>query len=51
MSTVIIITTPPKQANRSAEDQKVGASLEQTLQDVVDQLRDLGYEIEVQRPE
>ena len=51
MSTIIIITTPPKNKNRTAEDQKAGASLEQTLQDVVDQLRALDYDIEVQRSE
>lgn len=49
MSTIIIITRP-KVASRS-HDPSPGYELEQQLQNVVDQLRELGYGIEVQKPE
>lgn len=50
MSTIIIITTPPKREQSQAE-KTCGDSLKKVLQSTVDNLRELGYDVEVQHPE
>lgn len=50
MSTIIIITRP-RVANRTASEDSRCDELETRLQDLVDELRGLGYEVEIQRPE
>lgn len=49
MSTIIIITRPPQAANRSS-DTAFSDAMEK-LNTAVDELRALGCDVEVQRPE
>lgn len=51
MSTIIIITRPPTKAERSSVESDEGILLENKLQSLIDDLRGMGYDIEIQRPE